>query len=59
MEKDAMGKEQSSLESHLASLETQISTLTSEVDEQRAKVTVVLLLLVKFVENKEIYHVNI
>lgn len=54
-----MGKEQSSLESHLASLETQISTLTSEVDEQRAKVTVVLLLMVKFVENKEIYHVNI
>jgi len=33
-----MKQEQSSLESHLTSLETQISTLTSEVDEQRAKV---------------------
>lgn len=53
-----MVQEQSSLESQLASLKTQISTLTAEVDEQRAKVTVVLLLGVKYVENEE-YHVNI
>lgn len=50
MEEEAMVQEQSSLESQLASLKTQISTLTSEVDEQRAKVTVVLVHLVKFVD---------
>lgn len=45
MEEEAMVQEQSSLESQLVSLKTQINTLTSEVDEQRAKVTVVLFLL--------------
>lgn len=39
-----MVQEQSSLESQLASLKTQITTLTTEVDEQRAKVIIVTTL---------------
>ena len=39
-----MVQEQSSLESQLASLKAQITTLTTEVDEQRAKVIIVTTL---------------
>lgn len=59
MEEEAMLQEQSSLESQLASLKTQITTLTSEVDEQQAKVILVSLLFVRFAKNEEIYHVKI
>lgn len=38
MEREAVIQEQSSLESQLASLRTQINNLQLEVDEQKAKV---------------------
>lgn len=59
MEEEAMVQEQLSLESQLASLKTQITTLTLEVDEQRVKVIVVLLLPVKYIEKEETYNVKI
>lgn len=45
MEQEAVVQEQSSLESQLGSLRTQISTLASDVDKQRAKVLQLFLLI--------------